>query len=133
MKVNIFLRPKTRQALTAFVLLCVFCLGHELGRALLLQHSPFPQAAVGQCFDNRIEIANFTFAPIDLHPHGYVTVPGYWSKTDIAYPHGMTEFLVDHSVLVCVSNKLLTKFLKKEDEIAEKHLLMNMTLINKSY
>ena len=41
LKDNIFLRPKTRQALTVFVLLCVFCFGHELGRALLLQHSPF--------------------------------------------------------------------------------------------
>ena len=45
----------------------------------------------------------------------------------------MTEFMVDHSVLVCVSNKLLTKFKKKEDKIAEKHLLMNTMLINKNY
>ena len=117
LKDNIFLRPKTRQALTVFVLLCVFCFGHELGRALLSQHSILPQAAVGQCFDNRNENANFTFAPIDLHPHGYVTVPGYWSKTDVAYPHGMTEFVVDHSVPVCVSNKLLTKFLKKKTNL----------------
>ena len=117
LKVNIFLRPKTRQALTAFVLLCVFCLGHELGRALLLQHSPLPQAAVGQCFHNRNENANFTFAPINLHPHGYVTVPSYWSKTDVACPDGMTEFVVDHSVLICVSNKLLTKFFKKKTNL----------------
>ena len=110
LKDNIFLRPKTRQALTVFVLLCVFCFGHELGRAFLSQHSILPQAAVGQCFDNRNENANFTFAPIDLHPHGYVTVPGYWSKTDVACPDGMTEFVVDHSVLICVSNKLLRKF-----------------------
>ena len=41
----------------------------------------------------------------------------------------MTEFVVDHSVLICVSNKLLTKLQKKDDEIAEKHLLMNMTFI----
>ena len=60
-----------------------------------------------------------------------MTVPGYWSKTDVACPDGMTEFVVDHSVLICVSNKLLTKLQKKEDEIPEKHLLMNMTLINK--
>ena len=66
------------QALTVFVLLCVFCFGHELGKAKLLQHSPLPQAAVGQCFDNQNENANFTFAPINLHPHGYVMVPGYW-------------------------------------------------------
>ena len=60
-------------------------------------------------------------------------MPGYWSKTDVACPDGMTEFVVDHSVLVCVSNKLLTKFLKKEDKRAEKHLLMNMMVINKNY
>ena len=60
LKVNIFLRPKTRQALTAFVLLTVFCFGHELGRAFLSQHYPLPQAAVRQCFDNRSENANFT-------------------------------------------------------------------------
>ena len=99
----------------------------------LTQHSPLPQAAVGQCFDNRNKNANFTFAPINLHPHGYVTVPSYWSKTDVACPDGMTEFVVDHSVLICVSNKLLTKLKKKEDELAEKHLLMSMTLINKNY
>ena len=78
LKDNIFLKSKTRQALTVFVLRCIFCFGHELGRAFLLQHSPLPQAAVGQCFDDRNEIANFTFAPIDFHPHGYVIVPGYW-------------------------------------------------------
>ena len=44
----------------------------------------------------------------------------------------MTEFMVDHSVLICVSNKLLTKFFKKDDEVAEKHLLMNMMLIDKN-
>ena len=60
-------------------------------------------------------------------------MPGYWSKTDVACPDGMTEFVVDHSVLVCVSNKLLTKFLKKEDKRAEKHLLMNMMVINNNY
>ena len=98
-----------------------------------MQHYPLPQAAVRQCFDNPNENANFTFAPIDLHPHGYVTVPGYWSKTDVACPDGMTEFVVDHSVLVCVSNKLLTKFKKKEDKRAEKHLLMNMMVINNNY
>ena len=119
--------------MTAFVLLTVFCFGHELGRVFLSQHYPLPQAAVGQCFDNRSENANFTFAPIDLHPHGYVTVPGYWSKTDVACPDGMTEFVVDHSVLICVSNKLLTKLKKKEDKRAEKHLLMNMMVINNNY
>ena len=62
-----------------------------------------------------------------------MTVPSYWSKTDVACPDGMTEFVVDHSVLICVSNKLLTKFLKKEDKRAENHLLMNMMLINKNY
>ena len=62
-----------------------------------------------------------------------MTVPSYWSKTDVACPDGMTEFVVDHSVLICVSNKLLTKFKKKEDKRAEKHLLMNMMLINKNY
>ena len=62
-----------------------------------------------------------------------MTVPGYWSKTDVACPDGMTEFVVDHSVLVCVSNKLLTKFKKKEDKRAEKHLLMNMMVINNNY
>ena len=96
----------------------------------LTQHSPLPQAAVGQCFDNRNENANFTFAPIDLHPHGYVTVPGYWSKTYVACPDGMTEYVIDHSVLVCVSNKLLTKFKKKEDKRAEKHLLMRRFYCN---
>ena len=100
LKVNIFLRPKTRQALTVLVLRCFFVLD---------MNSLLPQAAVSQCFDNQNENANVTFAPIDLHPHGYVFVPGYWSKTDVAYPDGMTEFVVDHSVLVCVSNKLLTK------------------------
>ena len=62
-----------------------------------------------------------------------MTVPGYWSKTDVACPDGMNEFVVDHSVLVCVSNKLLTKFKKKEDKRAEKHLLMNMMVINNNY
>ena len=47
-------------ALTAFVLLTVFCFGHELGRVFLLQHSPLPQAAVGQCVDNPNENENFT-------------------------------------------------------------------------
>ena len=51
---------ETRQALTAFVLLTVFCFGHELGRVFLLQHSPLPQAAVGQCVDNPNENENFT-------------------------------------------------------------------------
>ena len=97
-----------------------------------MQHSPLPQAAVGQCFDYQNENANFTFAPINLHPHGYVIVPSYWSKTDVACPDGMTEFVVDHSVLICVSNKLLTKFKKKDDEVAEKHLSMNMMLIDKN-
>ena len=60
-------------------------------------------------------------------------MPGYWSKTDVACPDGMTEFVVDHSVLVCVSNKLLTIFKKKEDKRAEKHLLMNMMVINNNY
>ena len=82
----------------------------------LTQHSPLPLAAVGQ-LDNRNENANFTFAPINLHPHGYVTVPSYWSKTDVACPDGMTEFVVDHSVLICVSNKLLTKFFKKKTNL----------------
>ena len=63
LNVNIFLRPKTRQALTAFVLIGVFCFGHELGRALLLQHSPFSQATVGQCFHNRSELQI-----LPLHP-----------------------------------------------------------------
>ena len=61
-------------------------------------------------------------------------MPSYWSKTDVACPDGMTEFVVDHSVLICVSNKLLTKLKKEEEEeLAEKHLLMNMMLINKNY
>ena len=51
---------ETRQALTAFVLLTVFFFGHELERPFLLQHSPLPQAAVRQCFDNPNENANFT-------------------------------------------------------------------------
>ena len=62
-----------------------------------------------------------------------MTVPGYWSKTDVACPDDMTEFVVDHSVLICVSNKLLTKLKNEEEELAEKYLLMNMMLINKNY
>ena len=40
LKDNVFLGPESRQVLSVFVLLCVFCFGRVLGTALSLQHSP---------------------------------------------------------------------------------------------
>ena len=48
-----------------------------------------------------------TFTSIHLHSHGYATVPGCWLKTDVTCFDCMAQLVVDHSVLVCVSNKLL--------------------------
>lgn len=44
---------------------------------------------------------------IDFNPHGYVNVPGCWSNTYVARSDCIAELVVDHSVLVSVSIKLL--------------------------
>ena len=44
---------------------------------------------------------------IQLHPHWYLAVPSLWSKADVACSDWGIKFMVDNSVLVCISSKNL--------------------------
>ena len=59
-------------------------------------------AGTDEIFDKYI-----TTATIDFHSHGYVFVPACWSKTNVLCPNYFVEFVLDHSFIVSVSNKLL--------------------------
>ena len=133
LKDNIFLKFKTRQALTVFVLRCIFCFGHELGRAFLLQHSPPSSSSSWSVFwwpewNCKFYLCTHRFPPSWICDRARLLVENgcgvpWWHNWVCGRPQCPD---------LCFQ-QTPNKIKKKRRRNCWKTLLMNMTLINKNY